>query len=204
LTDLYGSSSGAVAADLPVAAETIRVRLGDPVAAQRAGTLLRHRFAPGWLGQSLAQSVAGMALAALLAAGVAMALRRATGGGESGDPGAEIARSLTGKEAADPFLRMVRLAALRDRQARIDKVKFLLSVIVPGAAGVVSRHPILGLLSSMLFALALASWWAQDGVGADPVAVGAGASLLFGAVAAASALAYAAVIALTVAVRERS
>ena len=99
---------------------------------------------------------------------------------------------------------MVRLAALRERQARIDKIKFLLSVIVPGAAGVVSRRPLLGLLGSMLFALALASWWAQDGVGVDPLAVGAGASLLFSAVAIASAVAYLAVIAMTIALWERS
>jgi hypothetical protein len=141
---------------------------------------------------------------ALLALGIAMALRRVTDGAEEGDLYAGIARLLTGREAADPFLRMVRLAALRERQARIDKIKFLLSVIVPGAAGVVSRCPLLGLLGSMLFALALASWWAQDGVGADPLAVGAGASLLFSAMAIVSAVAYLAVIAMTIALWERS
>ena len=149
-------------------------------------------------------SAVGVALVVLLASGVAMALRRAKDGGEEGDRNAGIARFLTGKETADPFLRMVRLAALRERQARIDKIKFLFSAIVPGAAGVVSRHPILGLLGSMLFALTLASWWAQDGVGADPLAVGAGASLFFSAAAVGFAVAYAAVIALTIALWERS
>jgi hypothetical protein len=62
----------------------------------------------------------------------------------------------------------------------------------------------LGLLGSMLFALTLASWWAQSGVEVDPLAVGAGASLLFGAVAVVSAVAYLAVSALTIALWERS
>jgi len=204
LTDLYGTSRRALVADLPVATESIRLRLGDPAAARQAATALRRRFAPGWLGQSLVHSAVGVALVVLLALGVALALRRLTDAGEGGDRHARTARSPTGGEAGDPFVSMVRLAALRERQARIDKIKLLLSVIVPGAAGVVSRRPILGLLGSMLFASTLASWWARDGVGADPLAVGAGASLLFGAVAVASAIAYAAVIAVTIALRERS
>jgi hypothetical protein len=96
------------------------------------------------------------------------------------------------------------LAALRARQARVDKLKLLVSVIVPGAGGVLSRLPILGLLGSMLFASTLANWWAREGVVADPVAVGAGGSLFFGAVAAASAVAYVAVVLVTIALRERS
>ncbi len=133
-----------------------------------------------------------------------MALRRLTDSGEGGDRHAGIAPPPTGGEVADPFVRMVRLAALRERQARIDKLKLLLSVIVPGAAGVVSRRPILGLFGTMLFAVTLASWWARDGVGVDPLAVGAGASLFFSAVAVVSALAYVALIAVTIALRERS
>jgi len=204
LTDLYGGLPGVLVVDLPVETETIRVRLGNPAAARQAATALRRRFAPGWLGQSLVHSAVGVALVALLASGIAMALRRAKDGGEASGLHGGISQLLTGREAADPFLRMVRLAALRERQARVDKIKFLISVMVPGAAGVVSRHPMLGLLGSMLFALTLASWWAQSGVGVDPLAVGAGASLLFGAVAVVSAVAYLAVSALTIALWERS
>jgi tetratricopeptide (TPR) repeat protein len=205
LADLYARSPRTLVADLPVEARKIRVRLGDPVAARQAATALRRRFAPGWLGASPVHGAVGVALALLLGSGVAMAFRRVTEGGEGGgDLYAGIARLLTGGESTDPFSRMVRLAALRERQARVDKIKFLVSVIVPGAAGVLSRHPLLGLLGSMLFGLTLASWWARDGVVADPAAVGAGASLLFGALAVAFAVAYAAVIAVTIALRERS
>jgi tetratricopeptide (TPR) repeat protein len=201
LTDLYGISRGTMVVDLPVSTETVRVRLGDPAAARLAAAALRSRVTPGWLGRSLVHSAVGVALVVLLAFGIALAARRVKDGG---DRNAGIARSLTGEEAADPFLRMVRLTALRERQARIDKIKFLFSAVVPGAAGIVSRHPILGLLGTMLFGLVLASWWAQEGVGADPLAIGGGASLLFSTVAVASALAYAAVIALTIALWERS
>jgi tetratricopeptide (TPR) repeat protein len=204
LTDLYGSSRGTMVVDLPVSTETVRVRLGDPAAARLAAMALRSRVTPGWLGRSLMHSAAGVALVVLLASGIALVARRVKDGGEGGDRNAGIARFLTGQEAADPFLRMVRLTALRERQARIDKIKFLLSAIVPGAAGIVSRHPILGLLGTMLFGLVLASWWAQEGVGADPLAVGGGASILFTAMAVASTLGYAAVIALTIALWERS
>lgn len=205
LTDLYARFPRALVADLPVEAERIRVRLGGPAASRQAADALRRRFAPGWLGRTPLHSAAGIGLALLLGSGFAMALRRVTSaGGTGGDLYAGIAQLLTGQEAADPLLRMVRLAALRERQARIDKVKFLLSLTVPGAAGVLSRRPILGLLGSMLFALALSSWWARDGVVADPVAVGAGASLLFGLLVVGFAAAYAAVVALTIALRERS
>jgi len=204
LSDLYEGSRQTLVGDVPVEMESIRVRLGDPAAARQAATALRRRFAPGWLGASPVHSAAGAALVVLLGSGVAVALRKVTAGGEGGDLYSGIARLLTGRDATDPGLRTVRLAALRERQARIDKIKFLVSVLVPGAAGVLSRHPILGLLGSMLFASGLVSWWAREGVVADPVAVGAGASLLFGAVAVASALAYVAVVAVTIALRERS
>ena len=204
LTDLHGSSPRTLVADLPVEVGMVRARLKDPAAARQAASALRRRFAPGRMGTSPAHSAVGVALAVLLGSGFALALRGVTGGREGGGLHAGVARLLKGTEAADPFLRMVRLAALRERQARIDKIKFALSVLVPGAAGVLSRQPILGLLGSMLFASALASWWAREGVVVDPLAVGAGASLLFGAVAVASAVAYAAVVAVTIAFRERS
>jgi tetratricopeptide (TPR) repeat protein len=204
LTDLHASSPRRLAADLPVEVGLIRARLEDPAAARQAASALRRQFAPGWLGTSPAHSAVGVALAALLGWGVALALRKLTEGREGGSLHAGVARLLRGSEATDPFLRMVRLAALRERQARIDKMKFALSVLVPGAAGVFSRQPILGLLGSMLFASALVSWWLRDGLVVDPVSVGAGASLLFSTVAVASGAAYAAVIAVAIALWEGS
>jgi tetratricopeptide (TPR) repeat protein len=190
LTDLLGSSPRTLVADLPVDAGTIRARLENRAASREAASALRRRFAPGRLGTSPAHSAVGVALVALLGWAVAVVLRKVTGGREGGGLHAGVASLLKGKEATDPFLRMVRLAALRERQARIDKVKFALSLLVPGAAGVLSRQPILGLLGSMLFASALASWWVRV--------------LLFGSAAVASTAAYVAAIAVTIALRERS
>jgi hypothetical protein len=115
-----------------------------------------------------------------------------------------IAQLLKGKEASDPFLRMVRLTELRVRQARIAKIKLAVSLVVPGTAGVLFRRPLLGLMASLLFALALASWWARDGVVTDPLALGACASLIFGTAAFAFAASYLAVLAVTIAFGERS
>jgi tetratricopeptide (TPR) repeat protein len=204
LTDLYARSPRTLVVDLPVETKTVRARLRDPAAARQAATALRSRFAPGWLGRSPLHSAIGVALAVVLGLGVAAASRSVTRSGEPGALDSAIALLLTRREVADPFPRMVQLAALRDQQARVERIRFLLSLIVPGAAGVVSRHPILGLLASLLFASTLASWYAQEGIGADPLAVGAGAALLFGALSAASAFAYAAVVAVTIALWERS
>jgi tetratricopeptide (TPR) repeat protein len=204
LTDLRGNAPRTPVADLPVEAGRIRARLEDQAAAREAASALRRRFAPGRLGASPGHSAVGVALVALLGWGVAAVLRKVTGGGDGGAFHAGVARTLQGKETTDPFLRMVRLTALRERQARIDRVKFALSVLVPGAAGVLSRRPILGLLGSMLFASALASWWVRDGVVVDTVSVGTGGSLLFGGLAFASAVAYLAAITVTIALRERS
>jgi hypothetical protein len=204
LTDLRGNASRTPVVDLPMKAERIRARLEDLAAAREAASALRRRFAPGRLGTSPAHGAVGVALVALLGWGVAAVLRRVTGGGEGGALHAGVAGLLQGKEATDPFQRMVRLTALRERQARIDRIKLALSVLVPGAAGVLSRRPILGLLGSMLFASAFASWWVREGVVADTVSVGAGGPLLFGCLAFVSALAYLAAVALTIALRERS
>jgi tetratricopeptide (TPR) repeat protein len=204
LTDLYARSPRTLVADLPVETKAIRARLRDPGAARHAATALRSRFAPGWLGRSPLGSALGAALALALGFGVAMASRRLTAGGERGALDSAIALLLTRREVADPFPRVVQLAALRNQQARVERIRFLLSLFVPGAAGIVSRHPILGLLASLLFASTLVSWYAQEGIGADPLAVGAGAALLFGALSAAFAFAYAAVVAVTIALWERS
>ena len=182
----------------------LRDRLGDPEAARRAASMLRRRFAPGWLGEGPVQGAVGLALVVALGAGIAAVLERMGKDGLRDELYNGIAQLLKGKEASDPFLRMVRLTELRQRQARVAKIKLAVSLVVPGTAGVLFRRPLLGLMASMLFALALSSWWARDGVVTDPLALGAGASLIFGAAAVASAAAYFAVLAVTIAFGERS
>jgi tetratricopeptide (TPR) repeat protein len=204
LTDLEAGSSSRVAVDVPVEISLLRERLGDPVAARRAASMLRLRFAPGWLGQGPVQGAIGLALVVVLGAGIATVLEKMGKGGLHDEHYNGIAQLLKGKEASDPFLRMVRLTELRVRQARIAKIKLAVSLVVPGTAGVLFRRPLLGLMASLLFALALASWWARDGVVTDPLALGACASLIFGTAAFAFAASYLAVLAVTIAFGERS
>ena len=67
------------------------------------------------------------------------------------------------------------LAELREREIRMERLALLLGVLVPGAAGVLRRRPLLGLLAAILFAGVVSIWLHRHGVVPDPLAVGAGA-----------------------------
>ena len=75
---------------------------------------------------------------------------------------------------------------------------------MPGAAGALGRHPLLGLLARASFAAALASWAARPGVVPDPVAAGATGALVFGATAVLAAVLYVATTAVALLLKERS
>ncbi len=73
---------------------------------------------------------------------------------------------------------MERLARLREREIRIERLILLLGVLVPGAAGVLRRRPGLGLLASVLFAGAASAWIHRHGVVPDPLVLGSGAFIV--------------------------
>jgi ribosomal protein L37AE/L43A len=83
-------------------------------------------------------------------------------------------------QGTDPQLRMARLAALRRREGRIEKLATVGSLLLPGAAGLLAKRPDLSFVSLLLFAGAAACFFWHEGVVPDPLAVGQAGPLAFG------------------------
>lgn len=93
-------------------------------------------------------------------------------------------------EATDPSLRMARLQALSERDARLDKVWLALSLMVPGMAGFAARRPDFAIFGLLLFSWAAAWLVWPSGVQADPMLMGSAALLCFAVPGVLAILAY--------------
>ncbi len=82
-------------------------------------------------------------------------------------------------QGTDPGLRMARLRELRVREARLDKVCLVISMLVPGASGLLARRPDLSFMGLLLFAWALVFFIWREGVVPDPMSVGGAGPLTF-------------------------
>jgi hypothetical protein len=93
-------------------------------------------------------------------------------------------------ETTDPVLRMKRLSELQVRDTRLARVALAVSLLVPGAGGLLARRPDLGFVGALScgFAVVFFSW--HDGVVPDPLSVGAAGSLVFTAVGCIAGLFY--------------
>jgi hypothetical protein len=98
-------------------------------------------------------------------------------------------------------LRVARIAALEGRRRRIDRVETLAALLVPGAAGIVALRPVRGLATCVLFAIAVAALAWREGVVPDPDVAGLAGPAALLAIAAASGLAYVALVAASLVAR---
>jgi hypothetical protein len=98
-------------------------------------------------------------------------------------------------EHSDRMLRIQRVNELRVREQRVERLRALAALIVPGAAGLIARRPIAAWLGSTGFALAAASLAWRWGVVPDPLVAGAAAPAVFVGVAALAGVLYAIVVA---------
>ncbi|MHA7837237.1 MAG: tetratricopeptide repeat protein [bacterium] len=105
-------------------------------------------------------------------------------------------------EATDPSLRMARLQALAEREARIGRVVWAASLIVPGVAGLAARRPDLAMFGLLLSGWALGWLLWPSGVLVDPLMMGGAAFLCFAIPGALSVLAYGAVVVSSLVVRK--
>lgn len=105
-------------------------------------------------------------------------------------------------ESTDPSLRMARLQALSERDARIDKVWLALSLAIPGMAGFAARRPDLAMVALLLFGWAL-SWlvW-PSGPFADPMLMGSVGPLFFYTLGIIATVGYVAVVLLGLIIRK--
>ena len=104
-------------------------------------------------------------------------------------------------ETTDPTLRMTRLAELRRRESRIERIATIASVLVPGVGGLLARRPDLSFLGLFLFAWAVILFLWRDGIVVDPLAVGAVGPLVFVLAAGLVSLFYAGVVFLGLVIR---
>ena len=110
-----------------------------------------------------------------------------------GSEGAIIsARNISERKVTEQRIRyLARIDALRDRQARLDKLALGVSIALPGAAGVLSRRPLHSLLGALLFAIAVGALIWREGVVADPLVAGAAGPFAFLCVSVLAGISYA-------------
>ncbi|MEM9176882.1 MAG: hypothetical protein AAGC67_16795 [Myxococcota bacterium] len=105
-------------------------------------------------------------------------------------------------EATDPSLRMARLQALSEREARFDKIWLALSVAIPGMAGFAGKRPDLAMMGLLLFSWVAATLVWPSGPFEDPQLMGGAAWVAFALPGFVAAIAYAGVVVLGLIVRK--
>jgi tetratricopeptide (TPR) repeat protein len=202
-------------ADLPFDIAPIRDRMlmaADGSAFSRSVISL---LTPGLLGESWGNTLGGFGLAALLSVFVAGRYQHASGCGRCGrricarcddsmwstDLCDGCHHLFNRPQGTDPTLRMARLKALRDREERVQKIYGVISVAIPGAAGLLAKRPDLGLLGMLLFAWAVALFVWRNGVVADPIAIGGAGPVAFMVAGGVMALLYVGVMISGIAIR---
>ncbi|MDJ0853029.1 MAG: tetratricopeptide repeat protein [Myxococcota bacterium] len=215
LTRLQGTQPEGFVLDLPIPVTALWQRVFDLGRGHRFAAELRAPVAPGRLGESV--PVLAGSFAAVLVLGALIGTRHRASrwcarcgsrvcprchpevsGGELCGPCHKLFYQ---PEQTDRDLRLARIEALRERESRLDKVAWLVSLVLPGAAGVLSKRPIAALLGAFFFAAALAAFVWRQGAVPDPLVAGAAGPIAFFFLAALAGLAYAVVIGTCLAAR---
>lgn len=191
LMDLAGASSESFVLDLPTPAARVRARLAALGAGTEVARELRGWLAPGWLGGSSLGAAAALLVAGLLgglAGGLLGRTERCRGCsrlicarcGPDASRGRccpdclalsrRASRRHAGSEPEDG------LGPHRIRLARLGRSQRGASLLVPGAAGLLSGRPLLGLLGALLAAGSVACLLPPPAP--DPLAAGAIGSFL--------------------------
>jgi tetratricopeptide (TPR) repeat protein len=199
LNHRYNGQDGAIVAYLPLEADAVMGRIDGSPAAPTLATAYRQPLAPGRLGRSASDAALALGLAALVGLGFGGLLARFAGPDE--DLYAGIARLLQTR-GGDSMARMAQLEELRTRQTRVERCATAAALVVPGAAGMVARQPLLAAAGVGIFACAASVFVYREGAVADPLALGALPAALVGVGLVGLALLYLLVLALAFALRE--
>jgi tetratricopeptide (TPR) repeat protein len=217
LTAMQSGGAESFVADLPPPTALFWKRMVRSGAGADLAQEFRDHFAPGRLGRD-ERTYAAVAVALVLLGGVlgarvepSRACRRCRERicGRCGPRGGsgELCDGCTTlfftPEKTDRVLRAERVNQLRAREERIAKVHTWLSLLVPGAAGLVAERPLLCWLGATYFSLACAALLWRDGVVPDPLVAGAVAPAVFLGAAAFAAVGYAITVAVSVAARRQ-
>ena len=215
LTRLQGTQPEGFVLDLPIPSVELWRRVFDPKRGLGFAAELRAPVAPGRLGSSLLAMAGAFAGALVLASLLGRSMRASrwcarcgarvcprchpeVSGGELCGPCHKLFYQ---PEKTDRELRLARIEALREREARVDKVAWAASLILPGAAGLLARRPVATLLGALFFAIAAGALLLREGAVPDPLVAGAAGPVAFMCVAGISGAAYAIVVATSLAAR---
>jgi tetratricopeptide (TPR) repeat protein len=202
-------------ADLPMPIAEIRERMVAAAEGEELQQVVVAALAPGALGSSWWMTTSGFVLVALFAT---LFGRRYEHSSRCGRCGRSICGRCDGTywnneicdpchhlyhlpETTDPTLRTQRLAVLRRRESRLDRIALGLSMAVPGAAGFLAKRPDHAFLGMLLFLLAAVMLVSRNGVVPDPLVVGGLASVGFTLAAMLALTAYAGVVLVCVLIR---
>ncbi len=215
LTRLQGTQPEGFVVDLPLSNAMVWQRFFDPRRGERFAAELRAPVAPGRLGRS--PVAAGGALLAVIAGAWLLGSRlrasrwcarcgcrvcpRCHPEITGGELCAACNRLFYQPEQTDRALRLARIEALRDREARLDKLAWGVSIAVPAAAGVLSRRPLHSLLGALFFSIAVGALVWREGVVADPLVAGAAGPFAFLCVSVLAGIGYAIVVGTSLAAR---
>jgi tetratricopeptide (TPR) repeat protein len=197
LTRLQGSDQTGFTVDLPVDRRMLFERAYSASAASDLAAEFRSGFAPGTLGSQWWIVLAAYLAVMIVSSTAATRLRASHLCGRCGrrlcprcDPesaGGEICegcvRLFHQPETTDRSLRLARINALADREARVSRIVLLVSILVPGSAGLFVRRHGWSLIGSFSVALATAAIVYRNGVAVDPMVAGSVAPLAFGGIA---------------------
>jgi tetratricopeptide (TPR) repeat protein len=187
--------------DLPLDVSLLWPRALAPGSGEALAASLRRPFAPGRLGSSEASGA--QALGAAVGAGFALGafLRRSRSCARCGsrmcvrcetDWASAQCQScdllFNHPERTDRALRFARLEALRKRDRRVGRAATVVSLCVPGAAGLLANQPLRAFAAVVGVGVAAACLFWRDGVVPDPLIAGAAAPALFVGVAVLSLL----------------
>jgi tetratricopeptide (TPR) repeat protein len=198
LTRLQGSDQKGFTIDLPVDRRMFWERAYHGSAASELAAQFRSGFAPGLLGSRWWLTLTAYMLVVFVGSLTSMRLRASHLCNRCGcrlcphcDPdfsGGETCEGCTRlfhhPETTDRSLRLARIKLLRDRDARWNRVILLVSIFVPGSAGLFARRHGWALIGSISAALAIAAIVFRNGVAVDPLVAGSTAPVAFGGIAA--------------------
>jgi tetratricopeptide (TPR) repeat protein len=200
LTGDFGATAMGLVADIPLPAAVTTARLQATDGGAGHAARARSRIAPGWIGRGLMSALLVFGAAFALGAGLGFGLSRIVG--EENDAYSDIARILKSR-GGDPAARMARIAQVRDRQARVARLERVASLLIPGAAGVLSRRPLLGLLGATVAAAIAALFLRGPGSVPDPLAIGGLAAAITWLASIALGIVYLSMLGVTLAIKER-
>ena len=218
LTALQGTEVEGFVVDYPLPSRLFWARVWERKTGEAVAAELRARVAPGWLGRD-PRHLGGGVLAMLVLGGVlAAAFEASRWCARCGarvclrcDPQNAAGRTCEGcrrlfqqPEKTERLLRLQRVQQLQRREKRLGRLVAAVSVVVPGAAGLLSGSALRCWLGAVCFALGVAAWLWRDGLLPDPLIAGAAAPFAFLGLAGLAALGYAAVVATSLAARRNA